>query len=179
MRRLAAALGVEAMSLYHYVPSKAVLVDRLNTLVLSRIDQDHDGLSPTEVVAVFAQRLFEQYRQHPDLARTLRGPALEDPALLQGMEVVLAALASLGLDPAAQVSVFRGLVALSLGFAIASAVELDDLGGRDRPPRSGPETPTVTALAPHFEQASVDADFTYVVAAILRDAERASSAPRP
>ena len=47
MRRLAADLGVEAMSLYHHVPGKEALLDGLVEALVAEIEADLAHLGPT------------------------------------------------------------------------------------------------------------------------------------
>jgi AcrR family transcriptional regulator len=143
MRRLSASLGIEAMSLYHYVRDKQDLLNGMNMLVLSRIDQNTEGMAWPQVLTTFAERLYAAYLQHPELARVLERSAPTSPEVLGGMARVLAALGETGLPPGQQVSAFRGLVAMCLGFVLVHA------GPRTEAERpwSGWDTEAMTATA--------------------------------
>jgi AcrR family transcriptional regulator len=61
MRRLAADLGVEAMSLYYHVPGKEALLDGLVDYVLGEIDTAVSRLDPTGTDTDWRPRLRQQF----------------------------------------------------------------------------------------------------------------------
>jgi AcrR family transcriptional regulator len=71
MRKLGAALGVEAMTLYHYVPNKAALLDGLVEWVL-----DHSATAPALADGLSWDRMLRRY------AETLRATLLSHPGVL-------------------------------------------------------------------------------------------------
>lgn len=158
MRRLSASLGIEAMSLYHYVRDKQDLLNGMNMLLLSRIDRDTAGMAWPQVLTAFAERLYGTYLRHPELARVLEGTAPTSPEVLAGMDRVFVALAETGLPPAQQVSAFRGLVAMCLGFVLVHAGRQRD---PDERPWSGWDTAAMTATAaPHLVRIAEAMDAT-------------------
>ena len=99
IRRVAESLGLSAMSLYTYVPSKAELVD----LMLDRIAGEDDG--PTVAVEGWRARIEQQARQgwaraqrHPWVMQvgTHRPPL--GPNVMAKVEATLQILDGLGLD---------------------------------------------------------------------------------
>src|SRR3984957_20230015 len=71
MRKLGAALGVEAMTLYHYVPNKAALLDGLVEWVL-----EHSATAPALADGLSWDRMLRRY------AETLRTSLLPPPGFL-------------------------------------------------------------------------------------------------
>ncbi len=188
MRGLAAALDVEAMSLYNHVRDKQDLINGMNVLVLSRLDRDTDATEWPEVLAVFARRFYEAYLPRPDLARALERTVPTSPEAFGAMERALAALEQTGLDPSAQVSAFRGVIAVCLGFVLVHGGEpmaprmpgARPWSGWDQPTMAGSTLEHVVRLAPAFDTTSNEEDFDFVIGACIealrskaRAAERA------
>ena len=130
MRRVAASVGVEPMSLYHYVPSKAALLvlmtDRSATRALS--EARHDGTWDEQLLGLLIDvyragvhnpALFQGLADHllraEDLlvARTAAGRPLTD--LLNHM---LSLLEQAPLPRADLAYAFRGLIGVVVGFLV-------------------------------------------------------------
>ena len=104
MRRLATALGVEAMTLYHYLPTKDALLDGLVESVFAR---SHDGVRVTTpfdadgstwllVMTGYAETLRRTLLGHPGvLSLVIARPAVT-PATLARVEEALALLTRAG-----------------------------------------------------------------------------------
>lgn len=84
MRRLGNELGVEAMSLYRYFPSKGALLDAVVAWLLADLalpgERDTDGWESE--VRDFAVSFRTITRQHPQLMPLLTTRSSEDPVLL-------------------------------------------------------------------------------------------------
>jgi len=126
MRRLGERLGVEAMSLYRYVPGKESLLDGIVELVI-------DGLYGDPHVHMSAENGWQEYLQR--LAHGVRGIALEHPQVfpliatrppaapwvrpplrsLRWMENFLDTLHSCGFGDAAAVAAYRAFSSFLLG----------------------------------------------------------------
>lgn len=92
MRRLGAELGVEAMSLYRYFPSKALLLDALVCRVLSDLQlPEADDADWEPAVRNFARSLRTVARRHPDLLPLL-ATAGDATATMRAVEDRMAAL---------------------------------------------------------------------------------------
>ncbi|MGB8861593.1 MAG: TetR/AcrR family transcriptional regulator C-terminal domain-containing protein [Ilumatobacteraceae bacterium] len=177
MRRVAGELGVEAMSLYTHVRDKQDLVNAMNLLVLSQLDEPVEGDDWAEVLRTFARRLYDAYVPRPELARVLERTAPTSPEAFGAMERVLAALDRAGLEPSDQVSAFRGVIAVCLGFVLVHAGDESRRRAPDEPPWSAWDEPTMTGsamphivrLAPAFGTTSHDADFEFVIGACIRE----------
>ena len=128
MRRIAAALGVGAMSLYRYVPGKDELIDLM-------VDQSYgEGVSlPTD--GGWRQRLaaacrgeWQHYHRHPWLLHVAQGRPLLGPNSLRATEETLRILDGLGLDGREMIDVLvttsswvAGLARTSLEASLAEA----------------------------------------------------------
>jgi AcrR family transcriptional regulator len=119
MRSLAAALGVEAMSLYRHVESKDELLNRIAEQLMSKIEPR--GVSSDWATAVrgYASSVRGVARAHP---RTFALVALRDPvssAALQPEEDLLASLRGAGFTPARAVGAYRTVAAYTRGYVLA------------------------------------------------------------
>lgn len=120
MRRLAARLRVEAMSLYHHVRDKHDLLDGVVDHALSGLRAPDPSLPWDLRLEGAARGLYAALVAHPPLVLVLaseQGRPTSAPVLAV-MASTLQALGESGLAPADQVSAFRGLVALVFGFAL-------------------------------------------------------------
>jgi AcrR family transcriptional regulator len=102
MRGVAQALGVGAMTLYTYVPSKAELLDLMLDAAYARMPRtDTTGQSWRQRLAAIAAENRALYETHPWTAAvsTLRPPL--GPGMLAKYEHELSALDGLGLDDVA------------------------------------------------------------------------------
>lgn len=171
MRKLAAALKVEAMSLYNHVQDKQDLTHRLLLLVLSDIPFPSEPLSWQNTLRHYAQGLYDTFTRHPALVPLLETMDTFAPQVLQGMELVLAALDESGLSPRQQVTAFRGLNALTMGFVMGHTQGLSLSRAQAEAHWQGwsgtqmrdSGLPHLMRLAPHFGDIHPDEDFRFVL----------------
>ncbi|MGI8434414.1 MAG: TetR/AcrR family transcriptional regulator [Nocardioidaceae bacterium] len=143
MRRLGAALDVEAMSLYRYVPGRENLLDAVVEKVVEEMRNDDDVLeSPQDGWQDFLQRLAHGVRRvaltHPKVfplvaSRPTEAPWLRPP--LRSMNVVEGFLDSLlgeGFSDAAAVAAYRAFTSFLLGHLLLEVAALGaDVGPLD------------------------------------------------
>lgn len=126
MRRLGQRVGVEAMSLYRYVPGKEELLDGVVELLLGDLRADPDVLhSPTHGWQDFLQRLAHGVRRmalaHPKAfplvaSRPPEAPWLRPPLRsLEWVDAFLAGLVEEGFTDAAAVAAYRSFTSFLLG----------------------------------------------------------------
>lgn len=126
MRALGQRLGVEAMSLYRYVPGREALLDLVVTQIIDGLAADGDVLdSPQHGWQDFLQRLAHGVRRvalaHPKVfplvaSRPAEAPWLRPPLRsLDWVEMFLAGLAKEGFDDNAAVSAYRAFTSFLLG----------------------------------------------------------------
>ncbi len=177
MRKLAASLHVEAMSLYNHVRDKQDLLNGLVELVLSRIELPGSSLPWDDRLEAIAMNLYDALVQHPALVVILASQksSRDGITVLRGMDSVIAVLADSGLKPRQQVNAFRGLLAMCFGFVLAhtqgfsttkelAQTEWDQW---DSHQWERDTLPHLTQLAPYFLQTSADDDFRFMLRAYL------------
>lgn len=123
MRRLAADLGVNPMSIYHHLPGKDAVVSGLVALVFSRMQMlPSEGLSWQGRVRAYAHAHRGVVRSHPNLAlQIVSDAAAVSEAVLLGAEPLYGALEDAGLSPAKIVLAADSLVDFVHGFALGEA----------------------------------------------------------
>lgn len=133
MRRLADALGVSPMSVYHYVASKDEIVDGMVDLVFAEIALPPDDLDWKESIAVRCNSARTVLVRHPWAPPLMESRLVPGPANLAHHEAVLACLRrGLPLDAAAHA--YAIIDAFVYGFAFQEAhlpiVDDPDLAAR-------------------------------------------------
>ncbi len=117
MRRLGAALGVEAMSLYHHFPSKEELLDGLVATVLSEVPLPE--ATPTGWEDAVRQG-FTAFRRillaHPELFSLVASRPPEQRETLVVVARAFAVLEAAGFEPRQADSAWTTLLAYTLGF---------------------------------------------------------------
>ena len=121
MRRLAAALGVDPMAIYHHVPGKPAVLDGLVERVFGTLPAGRKaGAMWQEQVRAFARSYYALLRAHLHLVIYLTADARSGaPAALVAGEALYAALADAGLGNADVVRAADTLVDYLHGFALA------------------------------------------------------------
>jgi AcrR family transcriptional regulator len=150
MRKLGARLGVEAMTLYHYVKRKDDLLDLLvERAVLPGAEGTEDaGLDWRERLAGYARRLRAALLAHPGLLPLLMSRPARSKAALAQFALALSSLAEAGFDVAEAYCLLNGLTLMVLGL----------VAGEVNPPL--PEGPPA-------DQAEAEADYRAILAPLL------------
>ncbi|MER6047177.1 TetR/AcrR family transcriptional regulator C-terminal domain-containing protein [Streptomyces sp. NPDC001793] len=123
MRRLGSELGVEAMTLYHYLPNKAALLDGLVERVVSAVrpsfgDPAEDW--PRELRA-FAVAFRGELLRHPGVIVLIATRPVQSPAALQAVEDTAAALGRAGIAPVEAMRIVNSVSTLVIGHCLAEA----------------------------------------------------------
>jgi AcrR family transcriptional regulator len=182
-RALAKRLGCEAMSVYHYYPSKTHLYDAMLNICMAEIlafERKGDWL---QQLRAFAHAFRATALRHPGfypyiaVHRLNTGPAL---VVLNG---ILKQLEDAGQDAEWRASRFR-----ALGYYITGAL-LDETSGYSRGPTAANpvpadvvarEYPSVVAVGPYFAPSYHLATFEYGLETLLRQiADEANYGPTP
>ena len=116
MRSLAAALGVEAMSLYRHVESKQALLDGIADQLYAQIEPRGVSTDWAAAVRGYASSVRGLARAHP---RAFALVAPRGASALQPVEDLLASLRAAGFTPARAVSVYRLVAAYTRGYVLA------------------------------------------------------------
>src|SRR5699024_8801772 len=165
MRRLGATLGVEAMTIYHYVPNKDALLNGVLEGIHRRSQPQERRSGPWEdQLRTYAGRLVDLLRSHPGVASLmLRRPALT-PQTLNLVEQGLEVLHRAGFPLPRALQMIHALVGLVIGHVLAGEraegqqrngrLAQEDLSGfpligravHQADPEADPEEPFDTAL---------------------------------
>ena len=186
MRGLGAALGVEAMALYHHFPSKGRLLDAVMERLLDEAELPERGsMNPLDRLRLF----LESYRRiainHPHAFILLAYRRFNTDRTFAFYERILEALADAGFDPALSARFFR-----LMGYYVGGA-GLADIASRAREPDATPvklehsadaaRFPRVAAVRPHLRVGNLDAIFEFgldvIFAAMAKAADAAAAVP--
>ncbi len=162
MRRLGAALRVEAMSLYKHVPDKATLVDAVAARVLA-------GFAPPDPDGSWQARLRHvghEFRRaalaHPHVFPLLATRVPTIPDAFAPLEAMLGALREAGLDDAELLAHFWAFLAYVTGALLTETAALTGAGAttlavpESLDPRAFPE---LRRLAPALASCDFETEF--------------------
>jgi TetR/AcrR family transcriptional regulator, tetracycline repressor protein len=120
MRRLGQELGVEAMSLYRYVPSKADLLDGIYGMILEDIVVPRAAGDWKRTARAYARAFRKALTAHPNTLSLFATRPAVTPASLRHVESGLALLRGVGFDTEDAVSAFQVLVTFVVGHTLSS-----------------------------------------------------------
>jgi AcrR family transcriptional regulator len=122
MRRLGAELGVEAMALYHHIPSKDALLDGMVEELAAAVPvPELDGTNWPEGLRSYSRAQLDNLTAHPNLvALILSRPAVTERNLRM-METLLESLGEAGFPPGRALDIVYALNALILVHAALAA----------------------------------------------------------
>jgi AcrR family transcriptional regulator len=179
MRKLAADLGCEAMSIYHYFPSMAHLRDALLDRLLAKIPIPSRDLPWIERLRQLAYGYRQFALDHPRFFQHAVLHRHNTATGLRLLENFLTVLDDAGFDTESVARLFR-----SLGYYIAGAA-LDEAAGYAKGPSAvepAPETvvasdyPLITAVNPYFKPKHHRETFETGLEMMLSGIERAHAA---
>ena len=122
IRKLAVALGVKPMTIYHHVPSKEEIIDGMVEIVFSEIElppTDEDWKSAMRKRCISARKVL---RRHPWAAALMESRMSPGPANLGHHEAVLACLRRGGLSLQMTAHAYAILDGFIYGFCFDEAV---------------------------------------------------------
>lgn len=121
IRRLAEALGVKPMTIYHHVPSKDEIVDGMVEAVFSEIDLPPEGIDWKAAIRARCVSARQALRRHPWAAPLMESRTSPGPANLRHHEAVLACLRRGGLSLPMTAHAYAILDSFVYGFAFEEA----------------------------------------------------------
>ncbi len=121
IRRLAEQLGVKAMTIYYYVPSKEAIVDGMVERVFAQIALPPPELSWDQAIRVRCVSARRVLNQHPWAAPLLESRSAPGPDNLRHHEAVLACLRRGGLSWQLTAHAYAVLDSYIYGFAFEEA----------------------------------------------------------
>lgn len=189
MRRVAAELGVEAMSLYHHVSGKEDLLDGLVTALVAEIGEvpTPDGADWRATVRGRCLAAREVMLRHPWAPALLSTRTTVPPAVYFHFEALLAAMVDGGLSYALGHRALHALGSLALGFdrgmfSPAPAGGLDEEAAEEEFAALAEALPNLAAMAaaelhavedPTLDWCDSQAEFEFTLDLLLDGLERA------
>ena len=119
MRRLGQALGIEAMSLYTYVGSRAELLDGLSEIMVESLPRNAEATDWRDAIRSFAHAIRTTAKDHPEAFLLVGMRPLKSTGSLAPVEQLLSILLRSGFDPPQAVRAYRFVAAYARGFALA------------------------------------------------------------
>lgn len=179
-RKLAAALGCEAMSIYHYFPSKQHLLDGMVDRTISEIELPPPGLPFREALRVMLYSMRETGRRHAAFFPYLSVHRLNTRAGLTFLDRAMGLFRQTGISDFEAAQSFRIVSYFIVGAVLDEAVGYAK-GPSAAEPVPGDEVassfPNITAAGPYFKQQYWDSHFDRGVNILLdrleADMERA------
>ncbi len=173
MRRVGAALGVEAMALYRHVRNKASLLDGIVETVIGEIELPRSSSGDWEEgLKQIARAVRRTAHRHPHIYPLIVVRPLNTPGSLQPIEVVFALLHRAGFDDRAALAAWRTYAGYVDGYILNEiGGSLPLAGGRSLrldlrrlPPD---EFPRITRLVAHKDTLDPDNAFEFGLDAIV------------
>ncbi|MGC0417412.1 TetR/AcrR family transcriptional regulator C-terminal domain-containing protein [Embleya sp. AB8] len=170
MRRIGAELGVEAMTLYHYVPNKDAVLDGLVERIVASVAPRPTG-PRTVWLAEFARAFRAELLRHPAVVPLVATRPVATPEALAAVERATAALVGEGLAPLRAYQLLNAITTFVIGHTLAEL----DTGDSASPvgPEAAAELPCLTAAlaAGLGSRADHDERFALAIAALLAGIE--------
>jgi AcrR family transcriptional regulator len=179
MRNLAQRLGVEAMTLYHYVANKDDILKDIVDLVVSEIDVPSEGGDWRAALRRSAISAHQVLLRHPWACGLMMSPARIGPARLRYMESLLGRLREAGFSAEMTHHAYHALDSHILGFTMwevgysTGIKELPDSGATLRRQMSLDEYPyLVEHMGQHGKPSRGDGEFGFGLDLILNGLEK-------
>ncbi|MGI5231140.1 TetR/AcrR family transcriptional regulator [Actinoallomurus sp. CA-142502] len=136
MRKLAAELGVEAMSLYNHVASKSDLLDGMASRVFELIELPDPALPWPDRIRALGVGAHNTFSAHPVVVGALASDQANPRSIgaLRLIDALLGALLDAGLDERAAAQRYRSLLGLLFGLVLSDSMT----AAGDRPERDAP-----------------------------------------
>jgi AcrR family transcriptional regulator len=168
MRRVGDELGVEAMSLYNHVASKAAMLDGIFEIVLAELPAMRRAASWTTALRERALALRGALRRHPRALPLFSSRPAVTPASIAHIEAVLGVLRDAGFAADDALSVLQVFVAFIVGHtAVSYAPRAPDDSMPDYERLSAEEFPRVREVAWVLARHDVEKEFRLGLDALL------------
>jgi AcrR family transcriptional regulator len=176
MRKLAAVLGCEAMSIYHYFPSVAHLFEALVDRLIGSLEMPGEDLPWRQRIRIVVQDFRRIAREHPAFATFLVTYRMNSPVCLAWLNGILDMFEAGGFGPELGTRLFR-----TTGYYLMGAI-LDETAGYAKGPSAVTtvsdeqltrDFPKVAAAGRYFGTAEFDRTFDLGLDMLLDEMERA------
>ncbi|WP_329234623.1 TetR/AcrR family transcriptional regulator C-terminal domain-containing protein [Actinoallomurus sp. NBC_01490] len=148
MRKLGAALGVEAMTLYHYVPNKDALLSGLVERTATRAFTVDAAAGWQAMLRGFAAGFRRELLAHPGVVPLVATRPVTTPSALRELETAVAILRAAGFGTREAFHVVNTVATFTTGHCLAEV----DPPGAAPPALAGPDP----AALPHLAEAVRD-----------------------
>lgn len=145
MRKLGSELGVEAMSLYRYFPSKAELLDAVIDRVAQGFELPDEDTDWRDAVRGFAQSFRAVGRAHPRIVPLLTSSAAGKTAMRSATEELAASLRRAGFSEEGAAKAECAIVGFVMGATLWT------IGSSDAPAPAPEAAPAEDTTQDHFE----------------------------
>ncbi|WP_240137009.1 TetR/AcrR family transcriptional regulator C-terminal domain-containing protein [Streptomyces sp. MUM 178J] len=185
MRRLAATLGVQAMSLYNHVGGKADLIDGVAEFVTRemRLPKPMEG-SWEDRIRTIAHAFRRTSLRHPRACQLVLTRQLSSPTALAPIDCSLTVLLDHGFDEETAVRALRLFTAYQVGcllrefYASSENRGEDDAAVRERTGRlAGSDFPAVARVAPMLAVIDHEAEFAFGVETLIEGLRKHAPPP--
>jgi AcrR family transcriptional regulator len=156
MRKLGEAVGVEAMSLYNHVPSKADLLDGLIDLVFSEIELPSGAHGWRTAMRLRAIAIRAALSRHPWAIGLMESRTSPGPATLRHHDAVLGCLRRAGFPVALTAHAYAVLDSYIYGFALQEASLPFDAGPETSELAQAILAPFPADTYPHLAEFTLD-----------------------
>jgi AcrR family transcriptional regulator len=181
-RKLAAALGCEAMSIYHHFPSVAHLHEALVDRLIGSLEMPDADLPWRQRMRIAMQDFRRIGREHPAFAPFFVTYRMNSPTCLTWLNGLLGLFEAGGFGPELSARLFR-----TAGYYMMGAI-LDETAGYAKCPSAvttvsdeqlARDFPKVAAAGHYFGTAEFDKTFDLGLDMLLDEMERARDGARP
>jgi AcrR family transcriptional regulator len=174
-RRLAEAIGCEAMSLYHYFPSKAHLTDAVIDRVFGALEVPPPGRDWLDRVRKAAWNYRAMALRHPKLYPLMAVHRLNTAVGVRKLDQIIGLFRDGGFDDATAARLFR-----EVGYYLTGAALDETAGYANGPSAAEPVTdaeiardcPNLAAVAPFFKPQHFEQTFAAGLEMLLQDLGR-------
>jgi TetR/AcrR family transcriptional regulator, tetracycline repressor protein len=175
MRRIGAALGVDAKAIYYHVPNRAALYDSIADRILgSVVLPAASAEGPEETIVAAYLSYLEALMVHPRAIPLLGSRPLRSTASLRPVEALLGVLYDAGLEPTHALLTLDSLGYFVMGFAQAKAAALSgsdyvaDSDSSRLHDLAVDEFPNMTRLTREGRFLGFDSEFTHGIRCLAR-----------
>ena len=177
MRKLAAGLGVEAMSLYNHIENKDEILAGIGDLVFAEVELPPAGAGNwTQLTRQVSHAARRALAGHPQVLPIIVAGPYRGAAFLRLMDSVVATLRVAGFDDDMAHHGWHSLASHVLGYvlqqtvtpALVAAAGAAPARSRDERARLAPrEFPNIAAVAPYLDSCDPEDEFDFGVDVIL------------
>ncbi|MEV6823500.1 TetR family transcriptional regulator [Amycolatopsis sp. NPDC051102] len=176
MRKVAAAAGVEAMSLYNHVRNKGDLLDGLTARVFEEVSLPDPALPWDRRLRALAEGLHASFTRHPVVVRALvaQDANPRSAGALRVIDALLGALLDGGSDEQAAARAYRSLLGMLFGSVLTGTAGAGAPAVRDEPVvayfrrvAAVEELPSLLRVLPALEAGDCVQDFEFQLGLLI------------